>query len=74
MSINRTEILRFPEVCRRTGLARSTIYRDMARGDFPRNFKIGSSTSVGWLSSQIDQWLDDRAAKAGYDVGMEGAK
>lgn len=52
-------ILRRPEVERRTGLSRSTIYLYVQRGDFPRPVKLGPK-AAGWRESQIDQWIDER--------------
>ena len=53
--------LREPEVRHRTGLSSPTIWRKEAAGDFPRRLKLGSR-SVGWLESEIDGWVRDRAA------------
>ena len=52
-------LLRRPEVEARTGLARSTIYARMAEGTFPRPVRLGKQ-SVGWIESDIDEWLDQR--------------
>jgi len=52
-------ILRLPEVKARTGLSRSTIYLRIAEGDFPRSVSLGGR-AVGWLESDIDQWLADK--------------
>ena len=41
-------ILRMPEVTKRTGLSRSSLYAHMQRGEFPRPLNI-SHRSVGWL-------------------------
>lgn len=49
-------ILRLKEVKRRTGLATSTIYHMMNAGTFPRNKKLGER-SVGWRSSDIENWI-----------------
>lgn len=54
-----TRILRLTEVLHRTGLSRSTIYTAQAAGIFPRSVRIGRR-SVGWLSSEIDKWLEER--------------
>jgi prophage regulatory protein len=51
------KILRLRGVQDKTGLSRSHIYALMAEGKFPRQFRL-SSKSVGWLSSQIDDWID----------------
>jgi prophage regulatory protein len=56
-------ILRRREVERRTGLARSTIYAMMTRGEFPRPIGL-SVRAVGWLSSDIDGWLRDRVERS----------
>jgi prophage regulatory protein len=56
-------ILRLPEVLRRTGLSRPLLYTLMARGDFPKPFKIAERVN-GWLSSTIDEWIAERANRA----------
>jgi len=51
-------VIRLGEVEYRTGLARSTIYRRITQGEFPKPIPLGSSRVVGWLESEIDNWLD----------------
>jgi prophage regulatory protein len=48
--------------CRRiSGLSRSTRWRLERAGKFPRRRKI-SEKATGWLRSEVDGWLADRAA------------
>lgn len=51
-------IVRLPEVRRRTGLSRPTIYRKMASGAFPPRIVL-SSSMVGWYESDINRWVAD---------------
>jgi len=51
--------LRCREVVRRTGLSRATIYRLMARGEFPQQHRL-SSGRVGWSEEEIERWLRSR--------------
>lgn len=52
-------IQRLPTVSERTGLSRSTIYRYLDEGIFPKPMQIGHR-AVGWKSSDIDDWLNSR--------------
>ena len=52
------QIIRLPEVLRRTGLSRSTLNRYEKAGTFPRRRKLGVRT-VGWLESEIDYWMEN---------------
>jgi prophage regulatory protein len=52
-------LVRLPEVMHRTGLSRSTIYRHMDLGQFPRPHAIGSRI-VAWRESDIDLWIADK--------------
>lgn len=54
-------ILRLPAVLERTGLSRSTTYLMMSRGEFPKTISLGER-AVGWIESEIDQWLEERIA------------
>ena len=56
-------IVRMPEVTRRTGLHRATIYRMMARGDFPQSKSLGRRI-VCWDSHDIDAWINKRLSAA----------
>ena len=52
-------LLRRPEVEEITGLSTSVIYRQMREGRFPRPRRIGAGENgaVGWLMSDIDEWM-----------------
>ena len=54
-----TVALRCREVLRRTGLSRATIYRLMARGEFPQQHQL-SRGRVGWSEEEIETWLRRR--------------
>lgn len=59
----RPAIERLDAVRRRTGLARSTIYRMLAAGaDFPRPVKLGDR-AIGFVAAEIDAWIAARAAE-----------
>ncbi|HCU89252.1 MAG TPA: DNA-binding protein [Gammaproteobacteria bacterium] len=50
-------ILRRPDVEKRCGLSRSTIYQLMTEGRFPRPLKLGKR-AVGWRESDVADWLE----------------
>jgi len=52
-------ILRLKEVIKTTGLARSTIYKYLDEGTFPRPIPLGGR-SVGWLESEVYEWIIKR--------------
>ncbi len=52
-------ILRREAVQQVTGLPRSTLYHFMKQADFPKPVPIGGR-AVGWLSSEIDEWIQSR--------------
>lgn len=51
--------LRLPEVMEATGLGKTTIYRLMANGQFPKQIKL-SQMVVAWPESVISEWLEER--------------
>ncbi len=48
-------LLRLPDVRHQTGLSRTSIYRLMGEGRFPRPRRIGAR-AVAWPASAIDEW------------------
>lgn len=56
-------ILRRKQVESRTCLSRSSIYKMMSDGRFPKPVSLGAR-SVGWIENQIDQWLESRTVRA----------
>jgi prophage regulatory protein len=49
-------ILRLPEVLSRTGLTRSTLYRKIQDGSFPKQIAI-SVRCAGWRESAVNHWM-----------------
>ncbi len=60
-------ILRAPDIEERTGLSGEHIRRLELDGLFPRKFKLvpgtGRNGAVGWLESEVDQWISERAGE-----------
>lgn len=51
-------IIRLKTVLQRSGLSRSTVYRKMAEGTFPRQIKLGIC-GTGWKESELNRWIAD---------------
>ena len=61
--------IRLPEVLSRTGYGRTTIYRKMEDGSFPRSVKLGGpledpeafdSRAIAWIEDEVEQWIESR--------------
>lgn len=49
-------ILRIGTVLQITGLSRSTLYRKVQRGEFPKQIKL-SERCAGWRQSAVTEWM-----------------
>ena len=66
--------IRLPEVLSRTGYGRTTIYRKMEDGSFPRSVKLGGSPidpnvfdsrAIAWIEDEVEQWIESRIEERG---------
>ena len=62
-------LIRLPEVMNRTGYGRTSIYRKMKDGSFPKSVKLGGPLkdpnafdcrAVAWIEDEVDQWIESR--------------
>ena len=65
----KSRLIRLPEVLSRTGYGRTSIYRKMEDGSFPRSVKLGGppldpsvfdSRAIAWIEEEVDQWIESR--------------
>ena len=54
-----TRLIRLPEVQHRVGLGRSTIYRWMSEGKFPKPVQLGGY-AVAWGEEDIIAWVESQ--------------
>ena len=66
--------IRLSEVLSRTGYGRTTIYRKMEDGSFPRSVKLGGppkdpnafdSRAIAWIEDEVDQWIESTIEERG---------
>lgn len=57
------KVLRLTEVCNRTGLSKSSVYKKMEEFDFPQSIALGAR-AVGWLEEEIEQWIQSRISES----------
>jgi len=55
-------VMRKKEVLAIVGLSDVSVWRQERAGTFPKRLRLGGN-SVGWLKSEIDGWLQQRAAE-----------
>ncbi len=53
--------LRFPQVAEKTGLGRTSLYRLIQRGQFPKPHKLSERISA-WDAAAVDTWLSEKFA------------
>ena len=57
---NMNRVLLVADIEEITGLSRSTIYRQIASGDFPSPMRL-SPGRRGWNQDDVEQWMAERA-------------
>lgn len=57
--VNQPKFLRFPEVAKRVGLSRSSVWRLQRAGHSPQHRRLSPNT-VGWWEPEIEAWLQSR--------------
>lgn len=62
-------IIRLKEVMGLTGLARSTVYKYVSEGVFPKPVSLGGRC-VGWLESEVNIWILERIKERDRSLGM----
>ena len=56
-------LIRLPEVLTMVGLGRSSIYRQIAEGQFPKPVDLGGGRAVAWRQSDISAWIASRTQR-----------
>lgn len=58
-----TNLIRISTVISRTGISRSQIYNLSKLGKFPSSVPLNpEGSSVAWIESEIDHWINERIA------------
>lgn len=60
-------ILRRKQVEARTGLKRTAIFDRIKAGNFPKPINLGNPLVIGWIESEVDDWI--RACIQKRDAG-----
>lgn len=60
-------LIRLPEVQRRTGYSKAWIYRLMSQQRFPPAVKIGTR-AIAFIESEVDGWIDQRIAESRGEI------
>jgi len=61
---NSIRMLRLVQVLERTGLGKTKIYEMQNLKRFPMSVKV-TETSVRWIESEVDAWLEERSRNRG---------
>jgi len=65
MNTTSQRMLRLPEVRDITGVSRSSIYKWVDEGAFPRPKQLGAR-AIGWDSRELTDWMDKRPTQQEY--------
>ena len=58
------KFLRLTQVIAMTGISRSSIYKGIEDGRFPKQILFGER-SVAWIESEVHEWMEIRVALRG---------
>ncbi|MCP9270081.1 AlpA family transcriptional regulator [Xenorhabdus sp. XENO-1] len=60
---SKENLIRLPEVQRRTGYGKAWLYKLIQAGQFPKQVKIGTR-SVAFVESEVDTWVANKIAES----------
>lgn len=57
-------LIRLPGLLKQVQVSRPTLYRMIARGEFPKGIKLGDRMTV-WNADEVDAWIRQRIEQGG---------
>ncbi|GLX65533.1 DNA-binding protein [Proteus vulgaris] len=63
VTTSKENLIRLPEVQRRTGYGKAWIYKLINAGKFPQSVKIGTR-SIAFIESEVDEWVASKIAES----------
>ncbi|WP_159820274.1 helix-turn-helix transcriptional regulator [Colwellia sp. 20A7] len=63
-------LIRLKEVKQYTGLGRSSIYKFMAEGRFPKSVSLGER-AIAWVDTEVEDWVQEKIEQR--DENQQGA-
>ncbi|HFP7857016.1 TPA: helix-turn-helix transcriptional regulator [Morganella morganii] len=63
ITTQKENLIRLPEVIRRTGYSKPWLYKLIDAGKFPKQVKIGSR-SIAFVESEVDAWVANKIAES----------
>lgn len=60
------KLIRLKQVMECTGLARSTVYKFIAEGDFPKPVKLGVRVAA-WVEAEVFAWMEVKIQRRNAD-------
>ncbi len=52
------KLLRLPEVIKKVGLGKTSIYGRVKSGDFPSPVKLGGGRAIAWKILDVEAWIN----------------
>jgi len=59
-------LIKLKNVMDLTGLGRSTVYKHIASGDFPKPVPLGTR-AVAWVEDEVQEWILDKIEQRDTD-------
>ena len=63
-SNNADDLIRLPQVLKRTGLSRSVLYQSIKDNTFPKMIKIAGGRTSVWSNNAVTEWVEEQKSKA----------
>jgi prophage regulatory protein len=60
-------LIRLKEVMHCSGLGRSTVYKYVAEGTFPKPVPLGGR-AVAWIQTEVELWIEEKIEKRDYHI------
>ncbi len=58
------QIVRPSQVCKMLQISRATLWRRTKTENFPKSISLGGGTAVGYIKSEVEQWILSQRKKA----------
>lgn len=68
--VTKENLIRFPEVQRRTGYGKAWIYRLIKKGQFPKQVRTGIR-SIAFVESEVDAWIDNKISTSRSNITIQ---